>query len=163
EYVGVARIDYQKSSKHQLFTRLGVNDLEIASTYDGKNPLTINTAGTHYRIYTLAFGSTYLVTPTIVNSFRASANRNETVKSADPFYSWAELGVNMTPQINTIRLSVTGNGFGVGSPNTLTALLNTGPNPQLADDVSTIKGRHQIGLGVNYIKHLMNFYSDLNA
>ena len=49
--------DYQKSPKYQLFTRLGVNDLGISSTYDGKNPLTINTASTHYRIYTLAFGS----------------------------------------------------------------------------------------------------------
>ena len=163
EYVGLARLDYQKSPKHQLFTRLGVNDLGISSTYDGKNPLTINTAGTHYRIYTLAFGSTYLIGANIVNSFRASANRNETVKSADPFLSWKDLGVNMTAQINTIRLSVTGNGFGVGSPNTLTALLNTGPNPQLADDVSVVKGSHQLGFGVNYIKHLMNFYSDLNA
>ena len=69
----------------------------------------------------------------------------------------------MSEQIKTIRLSVIGNGFGVGSPNTLTALLNTGPNPQLADDISWVKGAHQIGFGVNYIKHLMNFFSDLNA
>ena len=163
EYVGISRLDYQKSAKHQLFTRMSVNDLAIASTYDGKNPLTISTAGTHYRIYTLAFGSTYLISPNIVNSFHASANRNETLKSADPFVSWKDLGVNMSEQIKTIRLSVLGNGFGVGSPNTLTALLNTGPNPQLADDISWVKGSHQIGFGVNYIKQLMNFFSDLNA
>jgi hypothetical protein len=163
ESVGLGKFDYQKSDKHSLFVRVGVNDLDIASTYDGKNPITINTAGTHYRIYTLAFGSTYLISPNIVSSFRASANRNETFKAADPFYSWADLGANVTPLVKTIRLSVTGNGFGVGSPNTLTAQLFTGPNPELAEDISIIKGSHQIGLGVNYIKHLMNFFSDLNA
>src|SRR5262249_27931333 len=163
EHVGLTKIDFQKSDRHSMFARAGVNDLEISSTYDGKNPITINTAGTHYRIYTLAFGDTFLLGSGVVNSFRASANRNETLKAADPFYSWADLGANVTPLIKTIRLSVQGNGFGVGSPNTLTAQLFTGPNPQLAEDLSVIKGNHQIGFGVNYIKHLMNFYSDLNA
>ena len=163
EYVGLTKIDFQKSDRHSMFARAGVNDLEISSTYDGKNPITINTAGTHYRIYTLAFGDTFLQGSGFVNSFRASANRNETLKSADPFKSWADFGANVTPLIKTIRLSVLGNGFGVGSPNTLTAQLFTGPNPQLADDVSVIRGSHQLGFGVNYIKHIMNFFSDLNA
>jgi hypothetical protein len=163
EYVGITKVDYQKSARQSMFARVGVNDLNISSTYDGKNPLTINTAGTHYRIYTLAFGDTFLLGSGAVNSFHASANRNETLKSADPFYSWKDLGANVTPLINTIRLSVLGNGFGVGSPNTLTAQLFTGPNPQLADDISLIKGSHQFGVGINYIRHLMNFFSDLNA
>jgi hypothetical protein len=163
EYVGLTRIDYQKSDRHSMFLRAGVNDLDISSTYDGKNPITINTAGTHYRIYTLAFGDTFLIGNGIVSSFRASANRNETLKAIDPFYSWTDLGVNFTEAVKTIRLSVTGNGFGVGSPNTLNALLNTGPNPQLAEDIGVVRGAHQLGFGVNYIKHLMNFFSDLNA
>jgi len=163
EYVGLTKIDYQKSERHSLFARAGVNDLDISSTYDGKNPITINTAGTHYRIYTAAFGDTFLLGAGIVNSFRASMNRNETLKSADPFYSWSDFGANITTPIKTIRLSVLGNGFGIGSPNTLSAQLFTGPNPQVADDVGVVKGSHQIGFGVNYIKHLMNFYSDLNA
>ena len=29
EYVGISRLDYQKSAKHQLFTRLSVNDLDL--------------------------------------------------------------------------------------------------------------------------------------
>ena len=163
EYVGLSRLDYQKSDKHSMFLRLSVNDLSISSTYDGKNPLTINTAGTHYRIYTMAVGDTYLISDNIVNSFHTSANRNETSKVLDPFQSWASLGANVTPLIDTIRLSVLGNGFGIGSPNTLDALLFTGPNYQFADDLSVVKGSHQFGFGANYIKHFMNFFSDLNA
>jgi Carboxypeptidase regulatory-like domain/TonB dependent receptor len=163
EYVGLSRVDYQKSDKHSIFLRLSVNDLTISSTYDGKNPITINTAGTHYRIYTMAIGDTYLIGSNIVNSFHTSANRNETHKVLDPFQSWASLGSNVTPLIDTIRLSVLGNGFGVGSPNTLDAVLFTGPNYQFADDLSVVKGSHQFGFGANYIKHFMNFFSDLNA
>jgi hypothetical protein len=163
EYVGLSRVDYQKSDKHSIFLRLSVNDLTVASTYDGKNPITINTAGTHYRIYTMAIGDTYLIRSNIVNSFHTSANRNETHKVLDPFRSWASLGSNVTPLIDTIRLSVLGNGFGIGSPNTLDAVLFTGPNYQFADDLSVVKGSHQLAFGANYIKHFMNFFSDLNA
>ena len=71
----VARIDWQKSQKNSIFGRFAGGILNVASTYDGKNPLSINTYGVHDYDYQLALGNTYLISANIVNSFRLSASR----------------------------------------------------------------------------------------
>src|SRR5262249_18484906 len=77
EPLGVARIDYQKSEKNSVFGRFTTADLDVPSTYDGKDPISINTAGAHYRVYSIALGNTYLIGSGIVTAFRVSANRTK--------------------------------------------------------------------------------------
>src|SRR5205823_3380154 len=138
EHLGVSRIDYQKSEKQSMFVRLNIANLNVPTTYDGKNPLTVNTVATEDRVYSLAVGDTYLIGTNIVSSFRAGMNRTEILRPPDNFASWADLGAQNVSALagKTARLSVTGNGFAIGSGNSVPVLEYTGPNTNLAGDIS---------------------------
>src|SRR5437867_2134894 len=76
EHILVQRLDYQKSQKHSLFGRFLLANLETPSTYDGKNPITIDLAQSQTRVYSLLVGDTYLLGSGTVSSFRAGVNRS---------------------------------------------------------------------------------------
>ena len=167
QYDTVSRVDYQINTKQSLFVRATTNALLIPTTYNGTNPLTLNTNATSDRVYTLAVGHTYVIAPNIISSFRTEVSRTGIARTADSFYDWAGLGVNFTDvgSGKTINLTVgtLGSGFTVGSVNGNPGNTATGPNPQFAEDISIIKGNHQIGVGGQYIFQLMNYWSGLNS
>ena len=164
ENVGVARVDYQLSDKQSLFTRVTVNNLDQPTTYDGANALTLNTNGIHDRVYTLALGDTYVFGSGLVSSFRFGENRTEIPKIVDNFGTWKDLGVNANSfQAPNPRISVTGNGFTIGSGSTIVSQPFAGPNPSFTEDISLIKGAHQLGFGGMFIHTGMNLASGVNA
>jgi hypothetical protein len=165
QYDSVARVDYQINTKQSFFGRATTAVLDSPTTYDGKNPLTLNTNATANKVYTLNLGHTYLISSNIINSIRIAASRTGLTRTPDNFYNWAGLGANMTDvgSGKTIRLTVNGNGFTIGGVNGNPGAAFTGPNPQVAEDLSIIKGSHQLGFGGNYMFQLMNYWSGLNA
>src|SRR5215510_4548547 len=94
-YVG--RIDWTKSQKNSFFGRFSVGKLNVASTFDGKNPLSINTYAIDDLDYQVAFGNTYLLGSNLVSAFRLSASRTNIVKLNDEFNSLADFGSKYTP------------------------------------------------------------------
>ncbi len=159
----VARIDFQQSAKNSIFGRYTGANLHVASTYDGKNPLSINTYGVHDFDYSFAVGDTYLVGANIVNSLRLSANRANVAKISDKFHSLRDFGSNMTPEDGpNIYLTVTG-AFGIGTSAAVPGESHDGPNPAVADDLSIIKGSHQLGFGASWYRQMMNYWSGLNG
>ncbi len=56
-----------------------------------------------------------------------------------------------------------GLGFLVGSSSATPGQSHNGPNPSVADDVTWIKGNHQIGFGGNVYRQQMNYWSGVNA
>src|SRR5262249_37324562 len=93
----VAKVDYTQSPKSSLFGRYMLGRLNTGSTFDGTNPLSINTYGYQDFDYGVNIGHTYLVGGNLVNSLRLAANRTNIVKLNDNYKSWADLGMNMTP------------------------------------------------------------------
>jgi Carboxypeptidase regulatory-like domain len=164
EHMEVTRLDWQKSDKNSIFGRFFVTNLHIDSTYDGKNALTLNSNGQKDRVYALALGQTYLFGANVVSSFRIGANRSEIPKIVDNFATWPELGVNapFNPAPSP-RLSVTGNGFAIGSGNSIINSDMGGPNPNISEDISWVKGNHQFGFGASYFYTLLNYKSGINA
>ena len=164
ENLGVARVDYQISDKQTFFGRLTIANQDQPTTYDGKNALTLNTNGIHDRVYTLAFGDTYVFGSNMVSSFHVAANRTEIPKIVDNFATWQQLGVNANSfQAPNPRISVTGNGFAIGSGSTIVSQPFSGPNPSFSEDLSVIRGTHQFGFGGMYIHTGMNLLSGINA
>jgi hypothetical protein len=165
EDLPVGRIDYQVSSKHSLFGRFALGNLNVPSTYDGKNPLTINTYGVHDLNYQLAIGDTYLITTNLVNSLRVSASRTNIVKLPDNYASWQTFGANYTPLGgNVVDSAITGGlGFNVGTSASVPGESHNGPNPSFTDEVSWVKGAHQFLFGGNLYHQRMNYWSGLNA
>jgi hypothetical protein len=165
EDLPVARIDYQKSDKHTIFGRFAEGNLNTPSTYDGKNPLTINTFGVHDLDYQLAIGDTYLFTPNVVNSLRVSASRTNVVKIPDSYASWKTFGANYTPLGGSVVSSTIsgGLGFNVGTSAAVPGESHNGPNPSVTEEVSWVKGPHQFIFGGNLYFQEMNYWSGLNA
>jgi hypothetical protein len=164
EHMGVARIDYQQSPKNSIFGRFYITNFEQPSTFDGHDALTLNSNTQHDRVYSLTLGDTYLFGSNIVSSFRIGENRAEIPKIVDNFATWPQLLVdapyNPAP---APRVSVTGQGFGIGSGNSIINHDMTGPNTNISEDISFVRGNHQLGFGVSYLRTLINYESGINA
>jgi hypothetical protein len=163
ENLFVARIDYQQSEKNSIFGRFILGNLNSSSTYDGKNPLSILSFANHNRDYQLALGDTYLITTNLINSVRVSASRENVVKVPDPYKSLTDFGANITSDgTPTTTVTVTGGGsFSI--PGSQVSQSHDGPNPSVTDDISWVKGDHQLGFGGNLYFQGMNYRSNRNA
>jgi hypothetical protein len=157
------KVDSQLGPRNSVFARFTSAHLNVGSTFDGKDPLSINTVGVNDLDYSLALGDTFLLTTNIVNSLRLSASRTNIPKTPDNYGSWATFGANVTPVSgNSLAIAAGSNfviGGGAGSP----GQSHNGPNPSLSDDVSWVKGRHQFGFGGNVYRQQMNYWSGVNG
>jgi hypothetical protein len=159
------RADWQVSDKHSVFVRYMGAKLSVASTYDGKNPLSISVYGVHDLNYSVAIGDTYVFSSHLVNSLRLGASRTNVVKSEDPYKSLRDFGANITPVGGSVIFTTVtgGGGFVIGSTAAVPGEAHTGANPTITDDVSWVKGSHQFVFGGNAYKRIMNYWSGVNA
>ena len=168
EQVVVSRIDYTKSEKQSVFGRLIFTRLTSPQTYDGKDLLTSVVASGLDHVFTLAIGDTYLIGSGTVSSFRASVTRTLIGNANEDIASWSDYGSKAKSlDVREIQLQVSGNGFGIGTsgslvnggpggPNIVT-VANTGPNISFSEDLSMVRGTHQVGFGASYF-HMENAY-----
>ena len=167
EDLPVAKVDWQKSDKQSIFVRFSEGNLNQASTFDGKNPISSNNFGVHDLDYQAVIGDTYLIGANMVNSFRLSGSRTNVAKVPDQYKNWADFGANYTPSPTGGETMVTtvsgGLGFNIGSTGNVPGQSHNGPNPSVTDDVTWVKGTHQIGFGGNVYHQMMNYWSGLNA
>jgi hypothetical protein len=163
-YQVIGRIDYQKSAKHSIFGRYLAESLVSPSSWETThNPLNLVGSGNGLRIDALAqaftLGSTYLLSATVVNSFRLTANRVAGGKFP-PDLSKAGLGsadiglhyFNYTP--HDPRFNVTG-GFNLAAQGGPTRMADFAAS----DDVSVLRGNHQISFGAQASAWWVNSYS----
>lgn len=147
-YQLVSRVDYQLSEKQTIFGRY------IATSYfqpppdtlPGSNVLDTQVGGHNQLANSAVLGDTYLISPTIVNSFRATFDRTAGHTFDGAFFSGCDVGVNMFCFLpHQTVLSVTG-GFTVGSALAANAFL-TPTTYQLGDDITMVHGAHQLAFG----------------
>ena len=164
EQLPVAKVDYQINDKHSLFGRLVLARLNVGTTYDGKNPVTLVAAAQPDQDYSIAVGDTYLFGASTVSSFRMGVNRTRVVRVPDKWQSYASLGIaNVFQQIpDSARMSVAGNGFNIGTNNSPSSYYNS-MTWHLNEDVSMVRGAHQFGFGFLYIHPMMNQTSGKDA
>src|SRR5262245_58938627 len=101
----------------------------------------------------------------VVSAFRVSASRTNIVKKRDNYASFADFGSNFTPLGGkVISMTVSGGlGFAIGGGAANPGESHNGPNPSLAEDISWIKGNHQLGFGGTLYHQQMNYWSGVNA
>ena len=152
----IGRIDWFQNSKHTLYGRYFTSGYLNPPVFDGKNLLTTTVPGNEERAQTLTLGDTYSFSPSILNSFHATATRRRDNRGvADNITNPTALGLNISSLIpNFVQISVS-NYFNVGCGTCAPGHFNVNAF-QYADDVDIIKGRHQIAFGVNFIRDQMN-------
>jgi carboxypeptidase family protein len=170
EDLTIDKVDYQISEKHSFFGRYELAHLIDPPGYVSGNLLTTGTGSngpyTTYPVVnlwqtqSLTLGDTYLISPTVVNSFRAALLR-PTNSRGQPPVELSPRDVGITPYFEPTKnailgLSVSG-GFSIGGQGGNVPGLTLATGLQVSDDLSWVKGAHQLGFGVN------NIYSKLSV
>jgi hypothetical protein len=156
----VAKIDYQRNASHSVFGRYLLESLVTPASFDlNHNPLSIGTADDALA-QALTIGDTYLFGANVVNSLRLMANRiaagkfePRSMKEAN--IGPAGLGVKaFTYSPYTANQNVNG-AFSFSSHGGATRSAIFGVN----DDLSVIRGNHQLGVGGQWVAWWANSYS----
>jgi hypothetical protein len=156
EGLTTGRVDYQLSAKHSMFGRYLDARLDTPTDYDGENILTLTNGNQKQRAYSFVLSETYLVGPQTVNSFRGAVNRTVNEKRNPDYFDLTSLGVkNLYESVpNMTYLSV------AAYFNIATSLVNPGhynsTSFHIGDDLSIVRGPHQIGLGASWIHQNFN-------
>ena len=141
------RIDWQVSEKHSFFIRnMELPFLEPAPYSLDKDVLATTVAGLNNLWQSWILGDTYVLNPSTVSSFRLSVNRTGSHRYNPDFFSGCDLGVQMycfLPHQSDFTVSndfsISGGTFNANSPTTTTY--------EAGEDVTMVKGAHQIAYG----------------
>ncbi len=157
----LARGDYQHTARNTIFSRLFLADYQNPSFYDGKNSLTTVTSGLDDRATSIALGDTFVASPNIVNSFRATFARGRVIRQqSEKLFSPRDLGINITEGVpNFTNLAVT-NFFVVGMNPSAPFVSN---QLQASNDIDMIHGAHQFSFGGMFIYSRLFGNSGLRA
>jgi hypothetical protein len=159
----IGRVDWMQSAKHSLYGRYFIDDYRNPAVYDGKNLLTTTQYGNTQRAQSMTFGDTYTLSNTTLNSFHATWTRRRNDRGSPPNdINPSTLGINVpSPVPNFIQASVSGY-FSVGCGTCANAWFNVN-TVHLADDVDLVRGKHQIGFGVDYMRNQFNSINIWNS
>jgi len=162
EHMGIAKGDYQINSKQTVFLRYLVSHALLPTPYDGSNPLTMTSSGADDLVNSAVFGHTWVISPTMINAFRATFDRSAVTKTQTPTFDGPSLGIKMHTLVpGHIVLSVTGG----PSSAAITSYPAFDPTTtfQLANDFTVIKGKHQFAFGGSWIRQVQYVFGPLNG
>ena len=163
EYQFVGKLDFQKSARNSLFGRYIRTTLTQVPAYDLVNsPLATTVGGRDNLAQTFTLGDTYLIGPSMVNSFHATADRTGIHRENAPYYGASDIGVNVYSSVpKFLILAITG-GFSMGSGIEIESRYATSQYA-LGDDVSWIRGNHQIAFGGYGSFFVSNSYANVRS
>jgi len=146
----VARIDYQLSTNNSLFGRyMATSDKQPVPLSTSDNILTTAFPGVDNLAQSMTFGDTAVYGTNVVNSIRFAFNRTTVNRFNDDFFEPKDLGINAYNYSPTKEMIVTvSGGFNVSAA-TATRGIATNNSYQMSDDLTLVRGRHQIALGAN--------------
>ena len=152
EYMPVVRIDYQMTHSQTFFGRYLGNKVVAPAPWGGTgdNILKTSEAGTNDQFYSLVLGHTQVLSSSVVNALRANYDTTKSHRGQDSaFFSPADVGVKMYsyPPANQFPLTVT-DAFSINAGGA-TERRSNHKAYGMADDLSWVKGSHQLGFGGN--------------
>ena len=151
------RMDYQLNDKQTIFFRyLGTKQNQvIPNTLTPGNVLNVGNNGTDDLAQSASVGHTWLLSNTMVNSFRLSANRINLAHDESPYFDATNLGINAFTYVpGYMLLSITGTpAIGAG-----TGLHKRSAYTYVAgnDDFNLIRGSHQFSFGASMMHGLVS-------
>ena len=151
EHQGLAKLDYTITSNSSLFARYFYAVYDNPATYDGSNVLTLSRTGQNNQVHSLVLGHNQVLSASTLNSLHITINRTLNDRPLPPFFSATDLGAKVSSLVpRYVGVTVTGNGFSVGSGATNPGYFNS-KGFQIADDLDLVRGNHQFSIGGNWI------------
>jgi len=154
------RIDYQLSPKHSLFARYMITRIDTTVPYNiTHNALASDQVGQDDQAQALALGDTWLINPTTVNSFHISGTRvGARTPGAVPFTP-QDVGMNFYSYDGFVPILMAGVGFNLNFPTNFAAGSDTITNFGFNDDITLVRGSHQLAFGGGLTRSLLNAHS----
>jgi hypothetical protein len=148
EMKAVGKVDYQMTAKHSIFGRYLAATLYEPPPYDFSHNLLASTGdGFDNLAQSYAIGSTYLIGPNTVNSFRIAVNRVAVRRLGIATFGPTDVGIKgFSSAKDNTNITVSG-GFTMGQSSGSGTFRSTGY--QIGDDLSIITGNHQLTFGGN--------------
>jgi carboxypeptidase family protein len=151
EHQGLGKVDYTINQSSSLFARYFYAVYDNPATYDGSNVLTLSRTGQNNKVHSLVLGHNQIISASTLNSLHVTINRTLNDRPLPPFFSATDLGSRVSSLVpGYVGVSVTGNGFAVGSGATNPGYFNS-KGFQIADDLDLVRGGHQFSIGGNWI------------
>src|ERR1051325_667164 len=155
EHMPVVRIDYQMTQSQTIFGRYLGDKVTVPAPWSGPGDNILKTAdaGTDDKFYSLVLGHTQVISSSLVNALRVNYDTSKSFRGQNPgFFSPADVGVKMYsyPPADQFSITVT-DAFSIESGG---ATLRRGQHKAygVSDDLSWVKGSHQLGFGAN-VRH----------
>ena len=156
QYQIPVKVDYTLSAKHSMFVRYMLSNNFTPLFYDPANPLfTGSTTGQSNNIQSTVIGDTYVFSPTFISSAHLTANRSLNPRFIPTFKTPADFGIPITAfipaQMNSEHHQRPRLAGGTSNPGYFNTLTYSG-----AEDLTLIRGKHQIQFGAQYIRAYMH-------
>jgi hypothetical protein len=155
QYVG--RVDYQLNANHGIFGRYIASRDKKPSAYGmtgniltTRNPFIDNLA------QSMTVGDTTVFGSNMVNALRFAWNRTAVNRDNDPFFDPPSLGIKASTYVPGAMIVVVTGGFQVSAA-TATRGIADNNSFQLNDDLTLVRGNHQIGLGGSAARFRVSF------
>jgi hypothetical protein len=148
QYVG--RLDFQLTDEHALFGRY------IGTTYVSPPPLrktpdnllAASRGGFDNVAHSLTVGETWVMSSAAVNSLRVAWNHTNIHRLHEGFFSAPQMGINIFSFLDDYTVLSVSGGFNLGSAVQTEARYKT-TTVQVSDDMTIVRGNHQLSFGVN--------------
>ncbi len=144
----VGRVDYQLNANHSIFGRyMATSDNTLAAFARTDNPLTTTEPALDNLQQALTLGDTQVFGANMVNSLRFAYTDTD-VDRQNAFFDPSDLGAKAYSYVpDQMTLNVTG-GFDIGASTAAKGIANN-QTYALNDDLTLVKGSHQLGMGVS--------------
>ncbi|MGD0295270.1 MAG: carboxypeptidase regulatory-like domain-containing protein [Terracidiphilus sp.] len=149
------RVDYTVSSKQIIYGRYFVDGYQFPAYYSPTNILITTQSGNIQRVQTFTLGDAYTITPNIVNAAHITILRRVNNRGYAPNdINAATLGVNVYQAVPN-GLQMTEGKFSIGGGTNSVAHFNDNTGV-INDDVTWVKGKHQIAFGGEWVQNQLN-------
>ena len=155
---GLGRADYQHSANHTIFGRYMFKFVKKDPPYRvSQNVLTTSAQGLDNLYQGVAIGDTVVFGSNAVQNLRVTYNRTRVQRSTEKWFSPYDIGSNVY-SYNPGEMSFTvQNAFAIGGVNS--GIFNT-DSYQVSDDLTLVRGNHQLAVGVNVAYLTMDFLTN---
>ena len=151
----VTRVDWSISPKHNLYGRYFIDGYQFPAYFDKNNILITTQSGNIERVQTFTLGDAYSFTSKIVSAAHISILRRVNNRGYAPNdINAATLGVNVYQSVpNGLQMSE--GKFTIGGGTNSVAHFNDN-TLSIGDDVTWVKGKHQIAFGGEWVQNQLN-------
>ncbi|HEU5257437.1 MAG TPA: TonB-dependent receptor [Vicinamibacterales bacterium] len=146
---GIGRIDYQMTQDHTVFGRYMATFIKKPPAYQGGSDIVIKAAdgGLDNLAHALTLGDTMVFGPSMVNAIRVAYNRTTVNRYNTPYFDPSDLGIKLYPYVRQQMAIQVPGAWEIPAGSTSAFFRNN--FYQAADDLTLVRGSHQLGFGAN--------------